>query len=50
VPASEQEFYKKKWATWKAILNGGIDYMEPVEPKKESPRFTAALHQLRVRK
>ncbi len=50
VPASEQEFYKNKWATWKAILNAGIDDLEPVKPKKENLRFTAALHQLRVSK
>jgi hypothetical protein len=50
VPASEQEFYKNKWATWKAILNAGIDDLEPVTPKKEGLRFTAALHQLRASK
>lgn len=50
VPASEQEFYKNKWATWKAILNAGIDDLEPVTPKKESPRLIAALHQLRASK
>lgn len=37
VPASEQEFYKKKWAEWKEILNAGIDDLEPPQSVKQAP-------------
>lgn len=31
VPASEQEFYKKKWADWKELLSRGIEDLEPIK-------------------
>lgn len=35
VPASEQEFYKKKWADFRAICNQSIEDLVP--PAKEKP-------------
>ena len=29
VPASEQEFYKKKWADFRALCNKSVDDLEP---------------------
>jgi hypothetical protein len=35
VPASEQEFYKKKWADFRAICNQSVEDIEPAtEPAK----------------
>ena len=35
VPASEQDFYKKKWADFRAICNQSIEDIQPaVEPAK----------------
>ena len=33
VPASEQEFYKKKWADFRAICNQSVEDIEPVVEK-----------------
>jgi hypothetical protein len=34
VPASEQEFYKKKWADFRAICNQSV---EDIAPKAQQP-------------
>ncbi|CAB4132217.1 hypothetical protein UFOVP139_32 [uncultured Caudovirales phage] len=33
VPASEQEFYKKKWADWKAVLAKGVEDLPELRKK-----------------
>jgi hypothetical protein len=34
VAASEQPFYQKKWADWRAKLAAGIESLEPINKKK----------------
>jgi hypothetical protein len=42
VPASEQEFYKKKWADFRAICNQSIEDIQPaVEDIEPAPQPVA---------
>jgi len=40
VPASEQEFYKKKWADFRALCNQSIDDITPEVEAKETKTDT----------
>jgi len=40
VPASEQEFYKKKWADFRALCNQSIDDITPEVEVKETKTDT----------
>lgn len=42
IPASEQEFYKKKWADFRAICNQSIEDIQPaVEDIEPAPQPVA---------